>query len=180
MEILQGVCTAFISYIRLLLFHSTDTHTHTRYLYESLGSQFLVQLVEGQFPSYDASLESNLTSGCGGCCRVPLGVKSLFLYYRDLHQCTPINKALSRLFVSLLLGFLTKQKVNHGVMGICYTQNCTYCCIQTLDCITPYTVAIYVCMLNILYFNAHFGGESVFIEFSLNAFKFLETTGLKP
>lgn len=36
------------------------------YLYESLGSQFLVQFVKCYLPSYDASMESNLTSGGGG------------------------------------------------------------------------------------------------------------------
>lgn len=67
------------------------SHTYTymsSYLYESLGSQFLVQLIEGHFASYDARLKSNLAKRAGGCCRVPLGVKTLLLHHRDLHKGT--------------------------------------------------------------------------------------------
>lgn len=43
-----------------------DVSFSTAYLYESLCSQFLVQLVKRPFPSYDASMEANLTGGGGG------------------------------------------------------------------------------------------------------------------
>lgn len=80
-------------------------YTVVLYLYESLDSQLLVQLIECQLPSYDASLKSSLTSGGGGCRGVPLGVKTLFLHHRDLytHKNTYTHKALERLSVNLLI-----------------------------------------------------------------------------